>query len=50
MKEEKRKAPQCEKCKYGLLCRGVRYDYVDLFGFDEIKPVPGKKIRSLKDI
>lgn len=49
MKEEKRKAPQCENCKYGLLCKGIRYDYAELFGFDEIKPVPGKKIVSPKD-
>jgi len=50
MKEEKRKAPQCENCKYSLLCCGIRYDYADLFGFDEIKPVPGEKIKSPNDI
>jgi len=50
LKGDKRKAPQCKKCKYSMLCDGVRFDYVDLFGFSEIKPVKGKKLQSVKEL
>jgi len=50
LKGDKRKAPQCKKCKYSMLCDGIRFDYVDLFGFSEIKPMKGKKLESLKEL
>ncbi|MEM5806795.1 MAG: radical SAM protein [Candidatus Aenigmatarchaeota archaeon] len=48
--DEKRKLPQCNKCIYGLICSGVRIDYLNIFGSDEIHPVLGKKIKSLNEI
>ena len=50
MKKEKRKCSKCSQCRYDLLCHGVRYDYVDLYGFSEIKPVKGKKYTSTREI
>lgn len=44
--DEKKKSEKCEECKYYLLCDGVREEYVDYYGFDEIKPVKGKKIKD----
>ncbi len=49
-KEEKVRAPQCEKCKYSKLCAGIRYDYADLFGFEEVKPILGERINGLKEL
>jgi len=50
MKKEKVKLPQCKKCKFSNLCPGIRRDYVKVFGAKDVKPVPGKKIASLKDL
>jgi cyclic pyranopterin phosphate synthase len=48
--DEKRKCEKCKECMYDRVCSGLRYDYVDIFGFDEVEPVPGKKISTPKEI
>ncbi|RLJ09786.1 MAG: hypothetical protein DRP15_02435 [Candidatus Aenigmatarchaeota archaeon] len=50
MSKEKTKTPQCKYCLFDLVCPGIRYEYVDIFGFDEIKPIKGRKISSLSEL
>jgi len=50
IRDEKKKCRQCSDCRYDLICAGVRIDYVDLFGCKEVKPVAGKKIKSVQEI
>ena len=40
------KAKSCRMCKYDKICLGVWKKYVDMFGFDEFKPVVGRKIEN----
>lgn len=40
------KGPMCGKCKYDLVCDGPWKEYTDIFGWDEFKPVPGKKVNQ----
>ncbi|MFW9873759.1 MAG: radical SAM protein [Candidatus Thorarchaeota archaeon] len=44
------KFPQCKKCKFDIVCEGPWREYPEKRGSDEFKPVPGKKIKSMKDI
>ena len=46
----KMKFPQCKECRYDKICEGPWKEYPEKRGSDEFKPVPGKKIRSMKDI
>ncbi|NIO20608.1 MAG: radical SAM protein [Candidatus Aenigmarchaeota archaeon] len=41
------KGKVCKKCKFFDVCNGLWKEYADLYGFDELKPVKGKKIKSL---
>jgi MoaA/NifB/PqqE/SkfB family radical SAM enzyme len=45
----KRKADFCKKCIFDLLCEGLWKNYANHFGFDELKPIPGKKIHSWEE-
>lgn len=40
------KAESCKQCKFDPICIGVWKNYVNFYGFDEFKPVPGKKIHN----
>ncbi|MBS1266470.1 MAG: 7,8-dihydro-6-hydroxymethylpterin dimethyltransferase [Candidatus Woesearchaeota archaeon] len=46
----KRKFSQCKRCKYDLVCEGPWKEYPERKGNKEFIPVPGKKIRSKKEI
>ncbi|MFH1234305.1 MAG: radical SAM protein [Candidatus Diapherotrites archaeon] len=46
----KRKGPQCKECKFDLVCSGPWKEYVEIYGFGEFKPVPGKKIQDVLEI
>lgn len=38
---EKRRAPQCDRCRYSPYCTGLWVPYADRFGLDEIAPLEG---------
>lgn len=38
------KGKVCKTCKYDLICDGLWKSYTKLYGYDELKPLPGKKI------
>ena len=38
------KIEECKACKYYYVCDGVNDNYISVYGKDEIKAVPGKKI------
>ena len=40
----------CKKCKYYKICLGPWKRYVNMFGFDEFKPVPGKMLEDSSEI
>jgi len=42
------KGQECKKCKYDLLCIGPFKEYVKSRGFEEFKPIEGKKIEPGK--
>jgi len=46
----KRKGPQCKECRFDLVCSGPWKEYTEKFGFSELKPVPGPKIKSAMEI
>ena len=41
--EDKAKGPKCEQCLYNNICEGPWKEYPQAFGWDEFKPVTGKK-------
>jgi len=41
------KGKLCRDCKYDGICLGVWKRYVEMFGFDEFKPVKRKKIENM---
>ncbi len=43
------KMKSCQNCKYDKICVGIWKRYVKLFGFNEFKPISGKKIEN-KDL
>ncbi len=43
------KMKSCQNCKYEKICVGVWKKYVEMFGFDEFKPISGKIIED-KDL
>lgn len=43
------KEDSCKKCRYDRICLGVWKRYVNMFGFDEFKPVPGKIIENASE-
>jgi MoaA/NifB/PqqE/SkfB family radical SAM enzyme len=43
-----RKSESCKKCRYDKICFGLREGYVALYGFDELKPVAGPKIKDFE--
>ncbi|MBU1031105.1 MAG: radical SAM protein [Nanoarchaeota archaeon] len=46
----KKKGPQCKECKYFLICEGPWKDYVDGYGFEDLKPVKGEYISNISDL
>jgi MoaA/NifB/PqqE/SkfB family radical SAM enzyme len=40
------KSKACKKCKYDFICDGLWKLYTKLYGYDELKPWPGKKITN----
>ena len=40
------KTSECKKCRYNYICGGVNKDYAEFVGTDELKAVPGKKIKD----
>lgn len=44
------KGPMCGKCRYDLVCEGPWKEYPELFGWDEFKPIPGAKIKNIKEL
>lgn len=46
----KRKSPLCKKCKYDLICEGPWKEYPKIYGFNELKPVLGKKITTPEEL
>lgn len=40
------KGKTCKKCKYDLICDGLWKNYAKLYGYSELKPVIGKKIKE----
>ncbi|MDP6627172.1 MAG: radical SAM protein [Methanopyri archaeon] len=40
----KHKEPSCCSCRYDAVCEGPWAGYVDLFGFEEFRPVPGEPV------
>jgi MoaA/NifB/PqqE/SkfB family radical SAM enzyme len=49
-KGAKRKGPQCAECKFDLVCSGPWKEYVEMYGYGELTPVPGKKIKSAAEL
>ena len=49
-RKAKRKGPQCKACRFDLVCSGPWKEYAEKFGFSELKPVPGQKIKSAMEI
>jgi MoaA/NifB/PqqE/SkfB family radical SAM enzyme len=45
-RKQRSKARTCRECRYYPVCIGVWRRYAEMFGFDEFRPVPGKKIRD----
>jgi len=48
--KSKSKGPRCKECKYYLVCEGPWREYPEIFGWDEFKPVPGKKVKNIEEI
>jgi MoaA/NifB/PqqE/SkfB family radical SAM enzyme len=46
----KTKFTACKKCKYFYICEGVWSEYAQFYGSEEFRPVPGKQIKSVKEI
>lgn len=44
MREGYAKSDGCKKCKYYYLCDGLEKTYIKKWGYDELKPVIGKRI------
>jgi len=43
----KAKSEKCKKCKYNLICEGPWKEYIEHYGWDEFKPVPGKMVKKI---
>ncbi len=48
--EAKAKSKKCSACRYNLVCEGPWKEYPAKKGFSGFEPVPGKKIKSLKEM
>jgi len=46
----KLKHEKCGECRFDLLCEGPWREYPEKFGWDEFKPVKGKKIKSREEL
>jgi len=44
------KDKSCQGCRFDNVCFGLRKGYVEIYGFNELKPVAGKKIKDFKEI
>jgi len=44
------KDKSCKRCKFDNVCFGLRRGYVEIYGFNELKPVVGRKIKDFKEI
>lgn len=44
------KFTQCRRCRFDLVCEGPWKEYPEKYGSDEFRPVPGKKLKALKEI
>jgi pyruvate-formate lyase-activating enzyme len=42
-KEHFTKIDKCKFCRYNLVCDGISKTYLEIFGDDEFKPIPGKQ-------
>ena len=49
MRSEKRHSIKCRSCMFSKICAGIRFEYANFFGFDEIKPVKGEKINDISE-
>ncbi len=46
----KAKAIKCKRCRYFCVCEGVWKEYLHFYGADEVAPVHGKRITSLREL
>lgn len=44
--DQRLKGKDCKNCKYDLLCLGIWERYVKMYSLNELKPVPGEKIKD----
>jgi MoaA/NifB/PqqE/SkfB family radical SAM enzyme len=44
------KSKKCSCCRYNWICIGLPKEYSELYGTNELKPVKGKEISSMKEI
>ena len=44
------KPPQCKKCRFDLICEGPWKEYTAKYGYEEFKPIPGKKVKDSNQI
>lgn len=49
-KSVKIKGSQCRDCRYFSVCEGIWKEYAKRFGFEELTPIPGKRISSMREI
>ena len=42
---QKQRSPACDECRFSESCTGLWKPYVARFGLDELRPVPGPKLR-----
>ena len=47
LKKNMLKSDKCKKCRFDDICYGLWKAYTNLYGFDELKPVPGRKVKTL---
>lgn len=43
------KGESCKECRFDEICYGLWKEYVNLYGFDELRPVPGKELKNPED-
>lgn len=42
--DEKVQGEACKECKYYLLCDGVREEYAEYYGLEELEPIEGERV------
>src|SRR5205085_8740052 len=47
---QKTKPESCRRCRYDAVCTGVWRTYADVYGLDELVPIPGEAIATDDDL